>query len=77
MKMRENVKFGPFRVSQVARFLGCSETWLRRAEQSGKIPKAKRDINTWRYYTMEDIAVLQAALLPESEELADTSENSG
>ena len=75
--MRENVKFGPFRVSQVARFLGCSETWLRRAEQSGKIPKAKRDINTWRYYTMEDIAVLQAALQPESEEPSDTGEHYG
>ena len=77
MEMQENVKFGPFRVSQVARFLGCSETWLRRAEQSGKIPKAKRDINTWRYYTMEDIAVLQAALQPESEEPADTGEHYG
>ena len=77
MEMQENVKFGPFRVSQAARLLGCSETWLRRAEQHGKIPKAKRDINTWRYYTMEDIAVLQAALLPESEEPADTSKNSG
>ena len=77
MEMRENVKFGLIRVSQAARLLGCSETWLRRAEQSGKIPKAKRDINTWRYYTMEDIAVLQAALLPESEEPADTSEHYG
>ena len=77
MQRDKGVMAGLVRVSQAARLLGCSETWLRRAEQSGKIPKAKRDINTWRYYTMEDIAVLQAALLPESEELADTSENSG
>ena len=77
MQSDTGVKFGLIRVSQAARLLGCSETWLRRAEQRGKIPKAKRDINTWRHYTMEDIAVLQAALLPESEEPADTSENSG
>ena len=77
MQRDKGVKFGPFRVSQAARLLGCSETWLRRAEQHGKIPKAKRDINTWRYYTMEDIAVLQAVLLPESEEPADTGEHYG
>ena len=67
MKMQENVKFGPFRVSQAARLLGCSETWLRRAEQQGSIPKAKRDMNRWRYYTRDDIAVLQKILLPEPE----------
>ena len=67
MEMRENVTFGLIRVSQAARLLGCSETWLRRAEQQGSIPKAKRDLNRWRYYTGDDIAVLQKILLPEPE----------
>ena len=36
------------RVNKVARELGVSETWLRRAEQQGRIPKARRDMNGWR-----------------------------
>ena len=52
------------RVNEAARELGCSETWLRRAEQSGRIPKARRDVNGWRVYTEVDLAALQRVLVP-------------
>ena len=52
------------RVNQAARELGISEAWLRRAEQRGRIPRAKRDINGWRVYTEEDVAVLREVLFP-------------
>lgn len=50
-------------VSEVARKLKRSERWLREAEKKGKIPKAKRDLNGWRVYTLEDIAKLKELLL--------------
>lgn len=52
------------RVNEVARELGISEAWLRRAEQSGRIPKAQRDLNGWRVYTEDDIVILRRVLLP-------------
>jgi DNA-binding transcriptional MerR regulator len=39
------------RVNEAARELGVSESWLRRADKGGRIPKARRDINGWRLYT--------------------------
>ncbi len=50
-------------VSEAAREVGRSEKWLRNAERNGKIPKAKRDLNNWRVYTLEDIAKLKELLL--------------
>ena len=55
------------RVSEAARLLGRSEKWLRDAEAKGKIPKARRDLNSWRVYTEEDIQRIMALLMPESE----------
>ena len=55
-------------VSEVARELGVSEAWLRRTENSGKMPKAKRDLNGWRIYTKEDIDHLRKILIPGSEQ---------
>lgn len=52
------------KVNEVARLLGCSETWLRRAEQRGRIPMARRDLNGWRVYTEADVATLRELLLP-------------
>ncbi len=52
-------------VSQAARELGRSEKWLRTAESEGKIPKARRDLNGWRVYTLEDIEALRALLVPQ------------
>ena len=56
-----------WRVNQVARELGVSESWLRRGEQQGRIPKARRDLNGWRVYSEEEIAALQNALIPSKE----------
>lgn len=52
------------RVNEAARELDVSETWLRRAESRGIIPKARRDINGWRVYTQEDIASLRRMVEP-------------
>ncbi len=56
-----------WRVNQVARELGVSESWLRRGEQQGRIPKARLDLNGWRVYSEEEIAALQNALIPSKE----------
>lgn len=47
------------KVNEAARALDVSETWLRRAESRGIIPKARRDFNGWRVYTQEDIDSLR------------------
>lgn len=53
----------PIRVYEVARELGVSESWLRRAEGRGRIPKARRDMNGWRIYSQADIAALRLVLV--------------
>jgi DNA-binding transcriptional MerR regulator len=55
------------RVSEAARELGRSERWLRQAEAKGRIPKARRDLNGWRFYTQEDIERIRELLFPTSE----------
>jgi len=52
------------RVNEVARELGCSESFLRRAEKRGRIPQAKRDINGWRIYTEDDVRRLRKLFIP-------------
>jgi DNA-binding transcriptional MerR regulator len=49
-------------VTEAARVLGMSEDWLRLAEKRGKIPKARRDLNNWRVYSQEDIALIKKFL---------------
>lgn len=56
-----------FTVSEAARELGRSERWLRDAEKLGKIPKARRDLNSWRVYTEEDLEHLRQLLAPSVE----------
>ena len=51
-------------VSEAARQIGRSERWLREAEKSGKIPKARRDLNNWRVYTEDDLERLKVLLVP-------------
>jgi len=53
-----------FRVSETARELGISEAWLRRAEKSGRIPEARRDLNQWRVYSQEDLELIRTLLWP-------------
>ena len=54
-----------FTVSQVARQLGMSVDWLRKAEKQGRIPQAKRQLCGWHAYTPEDVANLKRILLSE------------
>jgi DNA-binding transcriptional MerR regulator len=51
------------RIREAAQRIGCSTKWLRLAEAEGRIPKANRDANNWRYYTEEDILRIQEKLL--------------
>ena len=60
------MKIGTLRTSRVARFLGVSERQLRRLEQQGRIPTAKRD-HLGRYYTVADLAALEKILQPHTD----------
>ena len=55
-------------VSEAARELGRSERWLREAERRGKIPRARRDLNSWRVYTEEDVKRLRELVVPKAPE---------
>ena len=57
-----------FTISEAARELGRSTSWLRDAERSGKLPRAKRDLNRWRVYTEEDLQLLRGLLVPSLED---------
>ena len=52
------------RVNEVARMLGISEAWLRRADGRGHIPQARRDVNGWRIYSPEDVDSIRECLFP-------------
>ena len=50
-----------YRISEVARELGISVEWLRKGEDRGFFPQARRDpTNSHRYYTHEDVERLKA-----------------
>jgi|ETNmetMinimDraft_16_1059900.scaffolds.fasta_scaffold433069_1 DNA-binding transcriptional MerR regulator len=51
-------------IGQVARQLGVSVDWLRRAEKDKKIPRARRRLGGWRVYSAADLERLQTLLLP-------------
>ena len=53
-----------FGISEAARELGVSESWLRRAEVQGRIPLATRDLNGWRRYSEQDIERLRSIFFP-------------
>ncbi|QIN77507.1 MerR family transcriptional regulator [Rubrobacter marinus] len=49
-----------YRTSEVARELGISVEWLRKGEERGFFPPARRDpTNGHRYYTRKDIEHLR------------------
>lgn len=57
MKTKNNNRFT---AQQVADILDIYKRTLFNWEESGKIPKAKRDpMNNYRYYTEEDVALLK------------------
>ena len=51
-------------ISEAARQLGCSVEWLRTAEDRGKIPSARRDMNSWRRYSLDDVETLREVMFP-------------
>ena len=46
-------------ITETARILNLSTDWLRQGERRGSLPKAKRDRNGHRFYTIEDIERLR------------------
>jgi DNA-binding transcriptional MerR regulator len=49
-----------YRISEVARKLGISAEWLRKGEERGFFPRARRGpTNGHRYYTRKDIEHLR------------------
>jgi DNA-binding transcriptional MerR regulator len=49
-----------YRISEAARELGISAEWLRKGEERGFFPRAKRDLQSGhRYYTRKDIEHLR------------------
>lgn len=54
-------------IGQVARELGVSTDWLRRAERDGRLPRARRHMSGWRVYSAKDVAVIRALLVPASQ----------
>ena len=52
------------KVSQTARALNVSATFLRRAEQEGRLPRALRNQAGWRVYSSADIELLRKILAP-------------
>lgn len=55
-----------YKTSEVARHLGVSAEWLRKGEERGFFPQARRDPQTgYRFYTRRDIQRLKARRLRE------------
>jgi DNA-binding transcriptional MerR regulator len=51
-----------YRIGELARDLDRSTLTIKKWEESGLIPKAKRDSRGWRYYTEEDIKEIKEIL---------------
>jgi DNA-binding transcriptional MerR regulator len=52
-----------FRIGEVAKELDRSPLTVKKWEESGLIPKAKRDSRGWRYYTEADIIDIKKLLV--------------
>jgi DNA-binding transcriptional MerR regulator len=48
-----------FGISEAARELGLSAEWLRQGERRGSLPRARRDRNGHRFYTLQDLERLR------------------
>jgi DNA-binding transcriptional MerR regulator len=44
-----------YRIGELARELDRSTLTIKKWEENGLIPKAKRDSRGWRYYTLDDV----------------------
>jgi len=50
---------GTLAISEAAKALSVSVSWMRLGERCGALPQARRTPNGWRYYAKEDIKHLQ------------------
>lgn len=48
-----------FSRGQLASILGINTQTIANREKSGKYPEPKRDVNDFRYYTLEDVFAIQ------------------
>lgn len=48
------------RISGAARNVGCSPDWILKAERTGLIPPAPRDLNGDRRYTPELVEIIRS-----------------
>ena len=51
-----------YKIGELARELDRSTLTIKKWEESGLIPEAKRDSRGWRYYTDEDIRDIKTIL---------------
>ncbi len=51
-----------YKIGELAKELDRSTLTIKKWEESGLIPKAKRDSRGWRYYTDEDIKAIKTIL---------------
>jgi DNA-binding transcriptional MerR regulator len=49
------MKQPPLTISEAAKKLGVTPSWLRFGQRLGSLPLARRTHSGWRYYTFEDI----------------------
>ena len=61
-----------YKIGELAKELDRSTLTIKKWEESGLIPKAKRDSRGWRYYTEEDIGRIKE-ILKESKYFVRTS----
>ena len=51
-----------YRIGELARELDRSTLTIKKWEESGLIPKARRDSRGWRYYTEEEVREIKRIL---------------
>lgn len=51
-----------YKIGELAKELDRSTLTIKKWEESGLIPKAKRDSRGWRYYTEDDISGIKQIL---------------
>ena len=53
-----------YKISEVAEKIGIPISTMKYFEQIGKLPKAQRDENNYRYYTEADLLRIKAHFIP-------------
>jgi predicted site-specific integrase-resolvase len=54
-----------YKINKIAKELGVSIQTIKNYEDRGILPKPKRDIIGWRYYTWEDLVKIKALYVEE------------